>query len=56
LAIALVCYAVLGAVTWATVTEPRFRAITLAVLAMFAAKSWLRRKDMAPPNGNHDAE
>ena len=46
LSIALICYAVLGALTWATITDPRLRAGTLVILALFAVKSVLRRRDV----------
>ena len=46
LSIALVCYVALGALTWATITDPKFRAGTLVVLAFFAVKSVLRRNDV----------
>jgi hypothetical protein len=46
LSIALICYAVLAVLTWATITDPKFRAGTLAILALFAVKSILRRKDV----------
>ena len=46
LSIALVCYVVLGALTWATITDPKFRAGTLVILALFAVKSVLRRNDV----------
>ena len=45
LSIALVCYLVLGALAWITLTDPKFRAGTLLILAFFAVKSVLRRKD-----------
>ena len=48
LSIALVCYVVLGVLTWATITDPKFRAGTLAILALFAVKSVLRRVDGGP--------
>ena len=51
LSIALVCYVVLGALTWITITDPKFRAGTLAILALFAMKSILRRKDVLHPDG-----
>ena len=50
LSISLVCYAVLGVLTWTTITDPKFRTGTLVVLALFAVKSVLRRtspKDVA---------
>jgi hypothetical protein len=46
LSIALVCYVVLGALAWSTITDPKFRAGTLAILAFLAVKSVLRRKDV----------
>ena len=46
LSIALVCYVVLGVLTWATITDPKFRAGTLVILALFAVKSVLRRNDV----------
>ena len=56
LSIALVCYGVLGALTWATITDPKFRAGTLAILALLAVKSVLRRKDVLHPGKGSDAE
>ena len=46
LSIALICYVALGALTWATITDPRLRAGTLVILALFAVKSLLRRRDV----------
>jgi len=46
LSIALVCYVVLGALAWTTLTDPRIRAGTLVILALFAVKSVLRRNDV----------
>ena len=46
LSIALICYAVLGALTWATITDSKLRAGTLVILALFAVKSVLRRRDV----------
>ena len=46
LSIALICYVVLGALTWATITDPKLRAGTLLILALFAVKSVLRRRDV----------
>ena len=54
LSIALVCYAVLGALTWITITDPKLRAGTLVILALFAVKSVLRRNDVLHPD--KDAE
>jgi hypothetical protein len=54
LSIALVCYGVLGALAWTTLTDPRFRAGTLAILGLLAVKSLLRRNDV--PHADEDAE
>ena len=51
LAIALAVYAVLGVLTWTTLSDHRIRLVTLAVLAMFAVRSWVRRKDVMHPDG-----
>jgi hypothetical protein len=54
LSIALVCYIVLGALAWTTVTDPKFRAGTLVILALLAVKSVLRRNDVL--HADKDAE
>jgi len=56
LSIALVCYVVLGALTWTTITDPKLRAGTLVILALFAVKSVLRRKDVLHADKGSDAE
>ena len=56
LAGALIVYAVLGVLAWLTISDSRIRGVTLAILAMFAVKSWLRRKDVMHPGGGSDAE
>jgi hypothetical protein len=53
---ALIAYAVLGILVWLTISDSRIRGITLAVLAMFAVKSWVRRKDVMHPDKSSDAE
>jgi hypothetical protein len=50
LAGALIAYAVLGILAWVTLSNPRIRAVTVVILAMFAVKSWLRRKDVIHPD------
>ena len=52
---ALIAYVGLGILTWATISDHRIRGITLAILALFAVKSWVRRKDVMHP-GADDAE
>jgi len=56
LAAALIAYVVLGVLTWTTISDQRIRAVTLAILALFAVKSWLRRKDVMHPDGGNDSE
>jgi hypothetical protein len=56
LSIALVCYVVLGALAWTTLTDPRFRAGTLLILALFAVKSVLRRKEALHPDEAGDPD
>jgi hypothetical protein len=51
LAAALVAYVVLAVLAWATISDTRIRAGTLAILALFAFKSWVRRKDVLHPEG-----
>jgi hypothetical protein len=46
LALALVAYAALGVLTWKTITDEKLRLATLLVLALFAVKTVLRRKDV----------
>ena len=46
LAMALVAYAVLGVLTWRTITDEKLRLATFVVLALFAVKTILRRKDV----------
>jgi uncharacterized membrane-anchored protein len=56
LSIALVCYVVLGALTWTTITDPKIRGGTLVILALLAVKSVLRRKDVLHADKGSDAE
>ena len=56
LAVALIAYAALGVLTWMTISDTRIRAATLAILVLFAFKSWVRRKDIMHPNHERDAE
>jgi hypothetical protein len=53
---ALIAYAVLAGLAWATITDHRIRGITLAILAMFAAKSWVRRKEVMHPDGDGESK
>ena len=49
LLIALAAFAALGILSWSTISDQRIRLATLAVLAMFALKTWVRRKDVLHP-------
>ena len=54
LAGALIAYVVLGVLTWMTISDSRIRDVTLAVLALFAVKSVLRRNDVLHPDKDAD--
>ena len=56
LAMAMVAYLVLGALAFTTLTDKRIRLLTLLILAMFAFKSWARRKDVMHPDGESESE
>jgi hypothetical protein len=56
LAVALIAYVVLGVLTWTTISDTRLRVGTLAILALFAFKSWVRRKDVMHSDGESDTE
>jgi hypothetical protein len=55
-AIAMVAYLVLGALAYTTLSDSRIRLLTLLILAMFAFKSWVRRKDVMHPDGDSKSE
>jgi hypothetical protein len=42
---------VLGALAWKTITDEKLRLGTLLVLALFAVKTVLRRRDVMHPDG-----
>jgi hypothetical protein len=54
LAMSLIAYLVLGVLAFATLSDSRIRLMTLLILAMFAFKSWVRRKDVMHPDGERD--
>ena len=56
LAGALVAYAVLGVLTWLTISDSKIRGLTFVILAMFAVKSVLRRNDVLHAGKSEDAE
>ena len=51
LAMALAAYVVLAVLVWSTISDSRIRLVTLAILGMFAVKTWLHRKDVMHPDG-----
>jgi len=56
LAGALIAYVVLGVLTWLTISDSRIRGITFAILAMFAVKSLLRRKDVLHSDADSEVD
>jgi hypothetical protein len=50
LIIALAAFVALGVLSWNTISDQRIRLGTLAVLALFALKTWVRRKDVLHPD------
>jgi hypothetical protein len=56
LAAALIAYAVLGVLTYLTISDSRIRGVTFAILALFALKSILRRDDVMHRDKNDDEE
>jgi len=53
---ALIAYAVLGVLTYLTITDSRIREVTFVILALFAVKSVLRRKQVLHTDGEADTE
>ncbi len=55
--IALAVYGLLGLVAWLTLPDQKILGVTLALLAMFAVKSWLHHRRMAlERNGKKSTE
>ena len=52
LTMALAAFVVLGILSWTTISDQKIRLATLAVLAMFALKTWVRRKGVRPSDKN----
>ena len=51
LVLALAAYGALAALTWTTISDAKLRLATLAVLALFAVKTILRRRDVMHTDG-----
>ena len=56
LLLALLAYVVVAVLALKTLDDPRVRGVTLAILAMFAVKTWVRRKDAIHPGGESGSE
>jgi hypothetical protein len=54
LLLAFAGFAALGVLSWTTLSDQRVRLTTLAILAMFALRVWMRRKDVAPAEKDGD--
>ena len=55
LLLAMGAFVALGVLSWTTLSDSRLRFATLAVLAMFALKTWLRRNDVMHPDGGRES-
>ena len=56
LAMAFAAYVGLAVLALTTLPDQRFRYGTVAILAMFAVKTWVRRKDVMHPGDEGGAE
>jgi hypothetical protein len=56
LLIAMAAFVALGVLAWTTLSDQRIRLVTLAILAMFALKTWVRRKGAGLADESHDVE
>ena len=52
----LAAFALLAVLAWATISDQRIRLVTLAILAMFAVKTWVHRKEFLHPDKGSDVE
>ena len=53
---AMGAFVVLGALAWMTLSDPRIRLMTLAILAMFAVKTWVGRRQTVRADRRSDVE
>jgi hypothetical protein len=56
LVLALAAYVALAALAFATLPDQRVRGVTLAILALFAVKTWVRRKEVMHPDGESGSD
>jgi len=54
--LALAAYIVIAALAWTTLPDTRIRLVTLAILAMFALKTWARRKEAMHPESEREED
>ncbi|MGA9706575.1 MAG: hypothetical protein WBQ87_02720 [Candidatus Sulfotelmatobacter sp.] len=54
--LALGAYALLAALAWTTLSDPKFRIATLAILAMFALRTWSWNKKLESERREHHDE
>ena len=54
--LAMVAYAVIAVLSWITLTDEKLRLATLAILALFAVKTIVRRKDVIHSDAKADNE
>jgi hypothetical protein len=52
----MAAFVALGVLAWMTLSDQRIRLVTLAVLAMFALKTWVRRKDVMHSDDGRDTK
>jgi hypothetical protein len=56
LILALLTYAAIAVLALKTLDDPRVRGVTLLILAMFALKTWVRRKDLLHPDSESGSD
>ncbi|HSS96011.1 MAG TPA: hypothetical protein VLK33_03225 [Terriglobales bacterium] len=54
LAIAMAAFVALGILAWTTLSDGKIRLLCLAILAMFAFKTWMRRKEVTPSSDSEE--
>ena len=54
--VALIAYAVLAALAWTTLSDPKFKFATVAILAMFAVRTWSWNKKVEAEQREESSE
>ena len=54
--VALAAYVVLAALAWTTLSDPKFKFATLAILALFAVRTWSWNKKQEQERREHRDE